>query len=97
MTARPAGAGRKEGKPKMVTAKVLCQNKAESGEGEDRTVNVTFVPDYADDRNKEWARWTPGLSLSIGLKGAVADRFEQGKAYTLTFAESDDQPATAGA
>jgi hypothetical protein len=77
----------------MVTAKILCQSKNESGEGDDRTVNVAFVPDYADERNKEWARWTPGLSLSMGLRGAVADKFEVGKAYTLEFTESDDQPA----
>lgn len=69
----------------MVTAKIVCQTKQESGEGDDRTVNVSFLPDYADDRNKEWARWTPGLSLTMGLKGAVADRFEVGKAYTLQF------------
>jgi hypothetical protein len=70
-----------------VTAKIVCQSKQESGEGEDRTVNVSFAPDYHDDRNKEWARWTPGLSLTMGLKGAVADRFEVGKGYTLIFTE----------
>lgn len=68
-----------------ITAKIVCQHKAEAGEGEDRTVTVSFQADYADGRNKEWARWTPGLSLTMGLKGAVADRFEIGKAYLLTF------------
>lgn len=72
-----------------VTAKIVCHTKQESGEGDDRTVNVTFIPDYHDDRNKEWARYTPGLSLTMGLRGSVADRFEQGKAYTLTFTEED--------
>jgi hypothetical protein len=72
-----------------VTAKIVCQTKQESGEGDDRQVNVSFVPDYQDDRNKEWARWTPGLSLTMGLKGSVADKFEVGKAYTLTFSEED--------
>jgi hypothetical protein len=71
----------------MVTAKIFCASKVESGEGDGRQVNVTFAPDYADGRNKEWARYTPGLSLTMGLRGAVADRFEVGKAYTLTFAE----------
>lgn len=74
----------------MVTAKVVCQSKVEHGEGDDRQVNVTFVPDYEDGRNKEWARFTPGLSLVMGLKGDVADRFETSKAYTLTFSESND-------
>lgn len=73
-----------------VTAKVVCQAKVESGEGEDRQVLVNFAPDYADDRNKEWSRWTPALSLSMTLKGAVADHFvPQGK-YTLTFEEVKD-------
>lgn len=70
-----------------ITAKIVCQSKQEAGEGDDRTVNVSFGADYNDGRNKEWARYTPGLSLTMGLKGAVADRFEVGKAYTLTFAE----------
>lgn len=68
-----------------ITAKIICQNKIEQGEGDDRTVDVSFGADYADDRNKEWARFTPGLSLTMGLKGAVADQFEVGKAFTLTF------------
>ena len=73
----------------MVTAKIVCQTKQESGEGDDRQVNVSFLPDYNDGRNKEWARYTPGLSLTMGLKGAVADRFEVGNAYTLTFAPEE--------
>jgi hypothetical protein len=72
-----------------VTAKIICQTKQETGEGDDRTVNVSFAADYADGRNKEWARWTPGLSLTIGLRGAVADQFEVSKAYTLTFTPED--------
>lgn len=77
-------------KAKAVSAKIVCQSKMESGEGDDRTVTVTFVPDYADGRNKEWARWTPGLGLTMGLKGAVADHFElQGK-YTMILEETED-------
>lgn len=75
----------------MITAKIKCSSKTnEAGEGEDRTVNVNFGPDYEDGRNAEWARWTPGLSLTMGLRGAVADKFEVGKAYTLTFAEEGE-------
>jgi hypothetical protein len=72
-----------------ITAKIVCQTKQESGEGDNRQVTTTFVPDYNDGRNKEWARWTPGLSLTMGLKGSVADQFEVGKAYTLTFAPDE--------
>ncbi len=71
----------------MVTAKIKCQSKQESGEGDARQVTVTFAPDYADGRNKEWSLYTPALSLTMTLKGAVADRFEPGAAYTLTFEE----------
>ena len=81
----------------MVTAKIVCQTKTESGEGDARQATVTFVPDYADGRNKQWALYTPGLSLSMGLRGAVADRFVSGKAYTLTFTEEADAPADDGA
>lgn len=70
----------------MVTAKVKCQTKNPAGEGQ---YLVTFQPDYADGKNKEWSLYTPSLSLSMTLKGEVADRFEQGKAYTLQFVESE--------
>ncbi|MEV4417040.1 hypothetical protein [Catellatospora sp. NPDC049609] len=73
----------------MVTAKIHCQSKSETGEGDTRQVHVTFVPDYADGRNKDWSLYTPALSLSMTLRGEVADRFEQGKAYTLQFVEAD--------
>lgn len=73
-----------------ITAKVVCDSKTgEAGEGDDRTVNVAFRPDYQDGRNAEWARWTPGLSLTMGLRGAVADLFEVGRPYTLTFTQED--------
>lgn len=71
----------------MITAKVLCQSKTESGVDAERQVVTVFIPDYADGRNKEWSRYTPSLSLSMTLKGDVADRFTIGKAYTLQFVE----------
>jgi hypothetical protein len=71
----------------MITAKVQCHTKNETGEGDNRQAVVTFLPDYADGRNKEWSLYTPALSLSMTLKGAVADRFEPGKAYALQFVE----------
>ncbi len=77
----------RKGKQVIITAKIICASKLESGSGDDRTVNVTFQPDYADERNKEWARWTPGLSLTMGLRGSVADQFEVNKPYTLQFVE----------
>ncbi|MDQ3577285.1 MAG: hypothetical protein M3443_06720 [Actinomycetota bacterium] len=67
----------------MVTAKVKLTSKQEQGD----QVALTFQPDYDDDRNAEWAAYTPSLSMSMNVRGAVADRFEQGKTYTLQFVE----------
>lgn len=69
----------------MVTAKVVLNHRSETGEGEGRAVTLTFNADYADGRNKEWAVATPALSLTMTVKGPVAERFEMGGRYTLGF------------
>lgn len=74
----------------MITAKVRCSTKIESGEGKDRRAQVTFYADYADGRNKEWASATPTLNLQMTLNGHAADLFEQGAAYTLQFVKTED-------
>lgn len=74
----------------MITAKIVCASKSETGEGDERQTMVTFTPDYTNERNKEWSLYTPALSLSMTLKGTVADRFQPGGRYTLQFVESDD-------
>lgn len=80
----------------MITAKVTVQSKHESGVGEHRQVAVALVPDYNDGRNKEWSLYTPALSVSMTLKGAVADQFPIGAAFTLQFVEEPAEPVTAG-
>jgi hypothetical protein len=65
------------------------------GEGDGRQASVSFSADYEDGRNKEWSLYTPSLSLSMTLKGAVADRFEKGKSYTLYFEPEDTQDEAA--
>lgn len=55
----------------MITAKIKLQSKTNE----------------VGEGDAEWARWTPGLSLTMGVRGAVADRFEVGKPYTLQFVE----------
>lgn len=74
----------------MITAKVRCSTKNVVGEGENRYADVSFTPDYADGRNKEWAWATPGLSLAMRLNDKATDLFEHGKAYTLQFVETED-------
>lgn len=68
----------------MVTAKVICNSKLITGAGEHRQAVVKFAADTSPE-NKEWSLYTPVLMLEMTLKGGVADRFEPGQAYTLTF------------
>lgn len=69
-----------------VTAKAQVTRKEPSGDG----ATVTFGADYQDGRNKEWAEATPLFSLTMKLKGGVADQFEQGGKYTITFEPTGD-------
>ncbi|CRK59088.1 hypothetical protein [Alloactinosynnema sp. L-07] len=66
----------------QITAKVICQSKQAHGEDE---VSLTFQADYEDGRNKEWAKYTPSMSISTTMRGSVGDHFEPGKSYLLTF------------
>lgn len=69
----------------VITAKVFCHRKTESGEDAERRASVEFYADYADGRNQEWAVNTPTLNLSMILNGRAADLFEQGGRYELRF------------
>lgn len=68
------------------TAKLLLNNKSEINE----QVQLSFGPDYADGRNKEWAKYTPALSLSLTVLPEVAERFTAGAAYVMTLEEATD-------
>jgi hypothetical protein len=72
-----------------ITAKVRCSGSVNHGD----QVGYTFAADYSDEQgraiNAEWARYTPGITVSITVKPEIV--FEVGKSYTLTFeAECDD-------
>lgn len=67
------------------TAKIVLNSKHESGVGDHRLVVAAFSANYADGANREWATSTPTLSVSMSLKGDVADQFVIGRQYTLTF------------
>lgn len=64
-----------------ITAKVRVNNVSVNGD----ETRLTFYADYADERNKEWAKYTPSLVLEMTVKNAVADNFAPGQAFTLTF------------
>lgn len=68
----------------MVTAKVICNSKLITDGGERRQAVVKFTAD-ASTENKAWSLYTPALQLEMTLRGDVADHFEPGQAYTLTF------------
>lgn len=69
------------------TAKVQLTDVRPYGEGDARSVALSFIPDYRDGRNADWAHNTPGLSLSMTVRGDVADRLglATGQEFTLTF------------
>jgi hypothetical protein len=73
-----------------ITAKIKCQSKTDQGDGDDMRAMLTFAPDYGEGRNASWAAMTPALSLVMTVKAAVAEQFEPGTAYTLTFTPDDD-------
>jgi len=72
----------------MITAKIKCTTKSPTT-GDYQV--ITFSPDYADGRNKEWAAATPALSLTMTVKESAAEHFTPGGAYTLTFTLDTEQ------
>lgn len=68
------------------TAKLTLSSMTDINE----QVQLSFVPDYADGRNKEWAKYTPALSLSMTVLPEVAERFTSGQAYIMTLEEATD-------
>lgn len=75
------------------TAKVQLTDVRPYGEGDARSVALAFSPDYRDGRNADWAHNTPGLSLSMTVRGDVADRLSlaPGQAFTLTFGRDGEE------
>lgn len=63
------------------TAKVTLASKTDFG----NMVGLSFLPDYAEGRNAEWAEATPSMTLSMTVKRTLADQLDEGAALTLTF------------
>jgi hypothetical protein len=68
-----------------ITAVATLNSKAESN----GQVALGFNADYNDERNKAWAKYTPGLSVQMHVTEEVAEKFEQGGRYLLTFERSE--------
>lgn len=77
----------------MITAKVILRSRESVGDGQTR---LTFYPDYADGRNKEWAKYTPALFLDMTVLDEVAMKFDSDGGYTLTFESEKKEGVTDG-
>lgn len=70
-----------------VTAKVSVESIQENGEYS----RVNFVPDYNDERNKEWSYYTPSLDFHMNVRKEVVEKnFKTGQAFTVTFELDED-------
>lgn len=66
-----------------ITAKVFLSSKSPAGDGQ---TTLAFSADYADGANKEWAKYTPSLGITMVVLDEVAEQFgEYGAKFTLTF------------
>jgi hypothetical protein len=68
-----------------ITAKV----KVFKSPSHNEDVRLDFQGDYSDGRNQEWSSATPLINLTMYVKPEVAEKFEHGSAYTLTFTKGD--------
>lgn len=70
----------------QTTAVATLSNKGESNAGQ---TQLSFNADYNDERNKAWAKYTPGLSVIMHVTDEVAETYEAGARYLLTFKKLD--------
>jgi hypothetical protein len=77
----------------MVTAKVVLVAKNIEGDG----VRLIFGGDYADGRNKEWAPYTPVITVDMIVTADVATGFKRQGKYTLQFVEEEESDGNATA
>lgn len=64
-----------------MTAKVKLYSISKGAE----QTQLSFSADYAEGRNKEWALNTPILNLTMSVKNGIAEDYNVGQAFTLTF------------
>jgi hypothetical protein len=67
--------------------KVKLTGKTDAG---DEQTQLVFGADYHDERNKEWAKYTPAVNFSFVVRNdTAAAQYTEGAAYTLTLEESE--------
>lgn len=47
---------------------------------------LTLGPDYADDRNQEWAQATPSFATQMAVRNDLAEELEVGQEVEITLA-----------
>lgn len=71
-----------------ITAKAFLSGKTENGQGE---THLAMTADYADGANKEWAKYTPSLSVNMTVLDEVAEKFgEYGQKIDIIFRISEE-------
>ena len=77
--------------PTTAKFKVSQVNTWTQGKDNDPVAAVLLVPDYADGRNSEWAKYTPSGTISMTITNPVAiEQFTQGRQFTVTFEAEDE-------
>jgi hypothetical protein len=73
---------------KFKVQRVTPQSPISGKDGQLRdSAEIEMVPDYAGDRNKDWAEYTPSGVIRMNVNGPALSQFVQGKAFTVTFEE----------
>lgn len=72
--------------PKQFTAKAFVSGMTSNGEGQ---TNVSFSADYNDPANKEWAKYTPSLSVQMTVLDEVAAGLVHGSKADILFTFPD--------
>lgn len=67
------------------SAKIFVSGKTEGSDGQ---TQVYFSADYADGANKEWAKYTPALSISMTVLSEVAADWDYGDKFDLLFTKT---------
>lgn len=68
--------------PKQFTAKVFVSGEQSAGDGQ---TTLSFTADYADGANKEWAKYTPSLNVSMTVLDEVAEGINYGDKFDVVF------------
>jgi hypothetical protein len=66
-----------------MSRRTVAKVKLDSTETGDEQTVLRFSPDCNDGRNKEWAKYTPALSLIMTVLNEVAEGFEVNNTYDL--------------